>query len=76
MWIVKLFLGLGGKIKLYASGALGLMAIAATIYSKGKTAEKNKRLSARLAAIKESNEIKKEVANADRDTVVDINSKP
>ena len=76
MWIVKLFLGLGAKLKLYAAGALGLLAIAATIYSKGKTAEKNKRLSARLAAINEANKIKKEIDNADRDTVVDINSKP
>ena len=76
MWIVKLFMGIGFKIKLYAAAALGLVAIAVTIYSKGKTAEKNARLKSRLEGMKNAQKVEKEIENADRDTVIDINSKP
>ena len=68
-------LGIPAKVKLYAVAVLGFLAILATVYSKGKTAEKNKRLKDRLEGMKNAQKIKKEVSNADRDTVIDINSK-
>lgn len=70
MWIVRLFLGLGAKIKLYAAGALviaaGLAAFARSNQSKGKVKE-------RLDAIKKdqdnATEIDKRVGTARRSRV-------
>ena len=63
------------KLKLYAVFALIGAGLVAAVYMMGSKAEKNKTTAARLKGMKEAQKVEKEIDDADRDTVVDINSK-
>ena len=63
------------KLKLSAIFALIGAGLVAAIYVMGGKAEKNKTTAARLKGMKEAQKVEKEIDDADRDTVIDINSK-
>ena len=56
-------------------GIVGFFGSLVVVYFKGKGAEKAKQVKSRLDGIKEAQKVEKEIDDADRDTVIDINSK-
>ena len=68
------------KAKLYALIAALFAGIMGVIYaignSSGKAKERDKVLNGRIDGMKEAQKVEKEIDDADRDTVIDINSKP
>jgi len=69
--MIGFFLGIHAKLKMYAVAVLGFLAILATVYSKGKTAEKNKRLKERLEGMKRKQEVVKDVEAHTDDELLD-----
>lgn len=57
-------------------GLLGFFASVGIAYFKGGSAEKGKQIKRRLEGMKEAQKIEKEIDDADKDTVVDINTRP
>lgn len=64
-----------GDLMPYLAGAVGIIGAWFFAESRGKKKEQAKRTEERLAGINNAQKIKKEVDDADRDTVIDINSK-
>jgi hypothetical protein len=65
-----------GKLKLYAVAVvLGMLGVFGLI-RKGRSIERDKRMADRLKAMQEKSKIEKDVNNADRDSVIDINTRP
>lgn len=63
------------KLKLYAIFALIGAGLVAAIYVMGGKAEKNKTTAARLKGMKKAQQTEREIDDADRDTIIDINSR-
>lgn len=56
-------------------GLLGFFASVGIAYFKGGKAKEAKQTEARLKGMKEAQKVAKEIDDADRDTIVDINTK-
>lgn len=59
-----------------ATIAVAVIAAVGWGFIKGKSAAREKAVKRRLASIEQAQKIEKEMDNADRDTVVDINTRP
>lgn len=60
----------------YIAGLIALVGGWFMAKQSGKKAERNKRTADRLKAVQKKNEIEKDVANADRNSVIDSNTRP
>ena len=60
----------------YLAGLIALVGGFFMAKQAGKTAERNKRTADRLKAMQEKSKIEKDVSNADRDSVIDANTRP
>ena len=56
-------------------GIVAFFGSVAVAFFKGKGSEKAKQTEARLKGMKNAQKVEKEIDDADRDTVIDINSK-
>ena len=65
---------LGGAWQ-YIATALGIAGAFLWVFIAGGKREKNKRVNERLDGIKAAQEVEKEIADADKSTVVDINTR-
>lgn len=78
-FLFKFIAGVGLKAKLYAAAFVGFLALLATAWAKGHSAAtqraENANMKRRLDAIKEKQKIEKDISNADKDDIVDINTR-
>ena len=73
--MLKLILGIGLKAKLYAAAVAGFAVMLGLAVLKGQSMQEQKNLKRRLDGMKNAQKVEKEIEDADRDTVIDINSK-
>lgn len=69
--MLKFFLGIGLKIKLYAAAAAAALVGAGLLILKGQSIQKNKRMKERLEGMKKKQEVQKDVQSHTDDELID-----